>query len=264
MVIRKKNVLIYKDEGVSLDTFRHTEAMLKYFFWQKDIKPINADQVISGGWQDNALMFVMPGGADLEYAKKLNGKGNENIKNYVMEGGKFLGICAGAYYASSEVEFDKGGLLEVLGKRELGLFPGKSIGPALSYYNYTSNEGASAAEVTYTAQLMKMDLNYKFKLYHHGGGFFENAEFLPNVKVLLNYVTENATKLAAIVKIGIGKGQALLSGVHFEIDPKLLTHYDDPYLQSIIPELEKSEWNRETMLRLHFFDHRFLALDNEL
>ena len=54
--------------------------------------------------------------------------GNERIREYVSKGGKYLGICAGGYYASSYVEFEKSTTLEVLGDRELSFFPGKAIG----------------------------------------------------------------------------------------------------------------------------------------
>jgi hypothetical protein len=49
---------------------------------------------------------------------------------YVSAGGAYLGLCAGAYYACSRVEFEPGGPLQVRGDRELGFFPGVAAGAA--------------------------------------------------------------------------------------------------------------------------------------
>lgn len=42
---------------------------------------------------------VIPGGRDLPYCRDLNGYINDRIIRYVKEGGVYMGICAGAYYA---------------------------------------------------------------------------------------------------------------------------------------------------------------------
>jgi glutamine amidotransferase-like uncharacterized protein len=52
------------------------------------------------------------------------------LVEYVRAGGAYLGLCAGAYYACSRVEFEPGGPLEVVGNRELGFFPGVAAGAA--------------------------------------------------------------------------------------------------------------------------------------
>ena len=44
---------------------------------------------------DHAVMFVMPGGADLPYCAALNGAPNARIRRFVEAGGTYLGICAG-------------------------------------------------------------------------------------------------------------------------------------------------------------------------
>ncbi|UUZ62721.1 BPL-N domain-containing protein [Polaromonas sp. P1-6] len=57
---------------------------------------------------DDAVLFVMPGGADLPFCQALNGAPNERIRRFVEEGGAYLGICAGAYYACREIAFHAG------------------------------------------------------------------------------------------------------------------------------------------------------------
>ena len=141
-------IYIYNDLGADKAIVQHTIFTLNKLLSPKyQINTINAEQVIQGSWQQNVSMFVMPGGADLPFVAKLNGVGNNIIKEYVQNGGSYLGICAGAYYASSYVEFDKAGVYEVLGERELKFFPGKSIGPVLAKFDYFTRSGARAAEI---------------------------------------------------------------------------------------------------------------------
>lgn len=247
----KNKIFLYNDEGVSKLSLEHTFSMLQQFFPRKPIIKINANEVIDGSWQEDAFLFAIPGGADLLYQAKLKGKGNENIRNFVSNGGIYLGICAGAYYASSYVEFDLGGQLEVIGQRELGFFLGKTVGPALSYYKYNTHEGAIAAEVSFTLSEIGMDTKPSISLYHHGGCFFENGDNLPNINVLANYVIPDKANLAAIILAKFGKGLALLSGVHFEIEPVMLDE-NDPNLHDVIPKLKESNISRKNMLEYCF------------
>ena len=46
-------------------------------------------------------------------------------QEFVENGGSYLGICAGAYFACDYIEFDKNGPLEVVGPRDLKFYPGK-------------------------------------------------------------------------------------------------------------------------------------------
>src|SRR5690606_17057956 len=197
-----------------------------------------ANMVIDNNWQSNAKLIVMPGGADLPYVKKLQGKGNENIRNFVNNGGSYLGICAGAYYGSSSIEFDKGGTLEVTGPRELQFFSGKAIGPVLATYDYKTHSGSRAAHITSSYEQIPHT-----NTYYNGGGYFAEPEQYENTAVIARY----DNNLAAIIKVQFGNGKVLLSGVHFEYNPALLDNTDE-YLKNIIPELTKTQHSRTLLI----------------
>ncbi len=224
-------VYVYDDEGVGRQSLKQTLAMFAHSLPNHSVKTIGADKVIANDWSKDAVLFVMPAGADLPYVKKLNGTGNKNIRNFVEKGGAYLGICAGAYYGSAYVEFDKGGELEVLGDRELAFFPGKSIGPILAKYDYKSNKGARTADIGKTV------------VYYNGGGYFENADKFSNISILANY----QNKLPAITLVKIGNGKAVLSGVHFEFDADLMDEQDLD-LKKIIPTLKAHNSSRLTLI----------------
>lgn len=67
----------------------------------------------------------MPGGFDRGFIRALGDTGAEIIRQYVWNGGSYLGVGAGGYYACDYIEFDMGGPLQVEGPRPLKFFPGK-------------------------------------------------------------------------------------------------------------------------------------------
>lgn len=95
-------------------------------------------------------MLVMPGGADLPYCRHLNGAGNQLISDFVkIQGGAYLGLCAGAYYGCSRVEFEAGSDIEVVGDRELGFYPGTARGSIYPGFDYQSEKGAIAVPIRF-------------------------------------------------------------------------------------------------------------------
>ncbi len=237
---------VYSDKGVSSESLTHTLHTLHKLFDKKyTIKTLNAHDVIQGTWKKNAALFIMPGGADLPYVKALNGKGNQQIKDYVEHGGNYLGICAGAYYASREVQFAVGTPLEVVGSRELSFFSGIAKGPVLAPYYYDSNRGARAAKITISNNKLQ-----RTTVFYNGG-----PEFIPdaqqkNTEVIARY-EDLPQKPAAIIKVKIGSGTALLTAVHFEYDPALMDS-SDVYLFPVISALNKHRPERIQLMDLIF------------
>ncbi|WP_367364682.1 BPL-N domain-containing protein [Candidatus Tisiphia endosymbiont of Nedyus quadrimaculatus] len=202
---------------------------------------INASEIIENKWSNQAALLIIPGGRDVYYTKQLNGKGNKAIKNYVENGGNYLGICAGAYYGSGFVEFDKDGSLEILGERELAFFPNKTIGPVLAKYNYDDNSGVRAALIKLAID--DNSLSNKIMIYYNGGPYFVDPQLYKNINILAYYQFLDQSVLPAVLKIKYNKGNVVLSGIHFEYSPKLL-NMDDKFHAQILSELEQSEFDR--------------------
>lgn len=173
---------------------------------------ISAEEIIQSKWECDTDLLIIPGGRDLEYLNSLKGIGNANIRRFVENGGAFLGICAGAYYGCRYVEFDKGMPLEVIGERELLFFPGVGKGPAYGpgTFEYESEKGAQAAHISAPF------FEGTFKTYFNGGCYFPEAENFGKVSILSKYL-DLPEKPPAVIECCIGRGKAILSGVHFEI-----------------------------------------------
>lgn len=205
----KRNIVIYQDDGVGEFGLK----CLAQFFREDDVWFVTAEAVIDGRVLHMADIFVMPGGADLPYCEKLDGEGNDNIRAYVEEGGTYLGICAGAYYGCEAIEYHKGGDDEICEPRELAFAPVTAVGsiPALAKpYDLTLE---SAAVIT---------LKNGLQTYYHGGPYFRLDSM---VEVLAYY--DLPFLAPAIIRTKVGKGTAILSGVHFEVGAAQLSNHPE-------------------------------------
>lgn len=157
---------------------------------------LDAD-MIAGGALSLVDGFIMPGGADLYYCEKLNGRCNAEIKAFIKNGGGYLGICAGAYYACSALDWNNG---EIAGTRELALIDAKAVGPVFEFIEDGDIAKSWNAAVPITAN------SRKFYTLYNGGPLFTNIK--DDVTVYASYAQSPAV---------IGKGNVVLSSPHIEI-----------------------------------------------
>lgn len=206
-----KQVLVYLDKGVGSHAFHELYASLGAELDPSlySIHSVDHRYLIRENWEEKTVLLVFPGGRDVFYHALLKGAGNKRIASFVANGGSYLGLCAGGYYGSAFIEFEKGGELEVCESRELAFFPGRAVGPAygLGIFCYKSGRGAREALVSWNGGVSRV--------YFNGGCYFEQPETHPSIKILARYQDLPDTPAAAI-KCLVGKGKALLSGTHPE------------------------------------------------
>lgn len=207
-------IWIYEGPGVEPQAYFRISRLLKWIHPSCQVLSITADSLYHCLKKESAALLIMPGGADLPFLHALKGEPNRLIRQFVRQGGSYLGICAGAYYASKEVLFEEGGALQVKGSRELCFFPGTAEGPAygLRQFEYSSPRGARIARLSWG--------NRTVSAYFNGGCYFRNAADFPDcVNIIAGYSDLPETP-AAIIGCRMGKGRAILSGVHLEVEPE--------------------------------------------
>lgn len=210
-----KKILIYTDKGANdfciaslLSALKIEKIDQKYH-----IVLVKKDLFQRTDWKKDTHLVIFPGGRDIPYHNALKGTGNDNIRDFVEKGGSFLGICAGGYYGSANIEFEQNGPLEIIAERELKFFPGIARGPAygLRKFNYKSKKGAQIAKLNFVPPF----ISFQTTAYYNGGCAFLGAEKYNNVSILARYA-DIEEQPAAIVKCNVGNGRAVLSGVHPE------------------------------------------------
>lgn len=240
----QNRILIYNDSGARSACVQETFNSLQAFFSHSyTIQLVTADYLNRAAWENNTALIIIPGGRSLPYYQALAAGGNQKIIQFVKNGGNYLGICAGAYYASQTTEFEKGNELEVIAAGPLNFFPGIAAGPANGFnkFQYDNYQGAAIVTVNW------LENSENYRVFFQGGCYFLNAENYAKVKVLAHYA-DLPQKPAAIIQCQVGQGKALLSGVHFEFSYTGINLAEEggPLLQR---ELKKIEQQRQVLLQ---------------
>ncbi len=177
---------------------------------------ISADELLAGGWERQCRVLVFPGGADLPWCRDLNGAGVARIRQFVSNGGTYFGVCAGAYFGSAELSFTADDGSQIAGRRELGFFPGRAVGPLRELASsFDPDDRATGALIPISLQPAEVTLR---AFYWGGPEFVVETGLGPSSggwRVLARYPTG---KIAA-VRCGHGEGRAVLCGVHPEMAP---------------------------------------------
>lgn len=173
---------------------------------------VNANEILAGALDQNVDLLVMPGGASRYKSDKLNGEGYQRISEYVANGGKYLGICGGAYLACKRTEWAKGTPFEIITPNELAFFSGTARGP-IEQFALADNYNATEARIVQLETEKQV-----FESMYLGGCFFEaNNETKGNYEVVARF-SELPDKPAAIVKGEFGDGEYVLCSTHPEYD----------------------------------------------
>lgn len=240
--MNRQKILIYLDDGVSAEARqivpRAIEDEVACGYVVSTVRAV--DIASSYNWASDTKALVVPGGRDLEYLRKLKGAPCASIRRYVEEGGVYLGLCAGAYFASAVCEFDQGGALEVVGERELAFFNGRAVGPAFGpgTYEYGSDRFARVTPIELGGRTVHS--------YFNGGCHFADAETIEGVEVVARYL-ELPNTPAAIVRTFVGHGAAVLSGVHPEYSPELAAECG--ISEPLVASLRENSENRRFLFR---------------
>lgn len=112
---------VYNDFGTSRLNVSFTLARFAEF--GETARPVTAQEIReSGRWMDEIDVLVFTSNSAGKFMQALEPQGMENIRRFVFErGGIYLGICAGAYFGSGEMDFTGADL--TCRMKGLGLLP---------------------------------------------------------------------------------------------------------------------------------------------
>ncbi|CAF4034901.1 unnamed protein product, partial [Rotaria sp. Silwood1] len=151
-------------------------------------------------------LLVVPGGTARLYQKLLDEKGIACIHNFVADGGGYLGLCAGAYLASTNDITDTKNI-------GIGLLPVR-----YSLYGHGAN-------IRTNVTLNDTRTNVSYKTIYHNGAVYQIDQLPTNVRVLATITNTDSSnpkfhefllQKATIVAGIFGKGRVVLCGPHIE------------------------------------------------
>lgn len=209
------DVAIYSDKGVWSQGIIALENFLEW----KGLthQRILSDDINNGILLDNFKVVIFPGGFAYDYKVDLNAKGEKNIKAFVNAGGGYLGICAGAFLATSTVIWE--------GRTynyPIELFQGTATG-AISEIKPWDGYTMTSITLNKNNSINKLQ-NGKFNVLYYGGPYFEATANQP-IDTIATWDEYN-NKLA-IIGFKYGAGNVILSGPHPEVEENSLRDGSD-------------------------------------
>ncbi|MDR1384335.1 MAG: hypothetical protein LBJ67_10920, partial [Planctomycetaceae bacterium] len=216
--LTKMKVAIYDDKGVTEGSKKAIETILVNCHCVCEL--IDVEAICQGKLTDYDTLIV-PGGVSNDMAEKIGSKGKEAIRNYVKSGGGYIGICAGAFLASST--FDN-----FLGLVNVKTNHSQELSPRLGILEQRQLGGGDAElEFSSEGKILFSQPAKGHMSYINGPVFMEaGVKELPDFLTLATYLSDiyqhhfqqgTMPKTPAIVAGSFGKGHVILFSPHPEL-----------------------------------------------
>ncbi|MHA1907379.1 MAG: BPL-N domain-containing protein [Candidatus Thorarchaeota archaeon] len=214
-----------------------TKAM--YEWMNATVEFVDEDDVLDNGLYGYDI-FVIPPGNLPEYSVKLGTDGKEKIRDYVTNGGSFVGISRGAHFACEVAN-----VYSVVNNYGLNMFNGTGIGPVDGYLEQ------HMYEVNINKTLSGLDLSSMPDSMTLMG--WESIRFVPDNNPPLNVIASYSTNdQPAMISYEYGQGTVFLSGIHPEFEEDAdrdntayFDHHEDPETDWPLM-LDVSDWQCDT------------------
>jgi glutamine amidotransferase-like uncharacterized protein len=197
---------LYADEGTWEDGLIATESM-----WHSmgvTTQRVTADEIRSGILEKFDVLEV-PGGWAGSYHASLGTDGQEAIQKFVNNGGGYIGVCAGAYLASSLVRWDGSFIryhLDLV--RTMAVGPIDAIAPWPDY---------AMTAVDYQPHPITDGLPNPSHLLYYGGAYFISKGISAS-PVDATYEDSSVYGMPAMLAKEYGLGRIFLTALHPEIE----------------------------------------------
>ena len=175
---------------------------------------LNKDSILEGNLNHYNIL-LMPGGDMWKYKDDLTSIGMSKITEFVNQGGGYIGICGGAYFAASKIVW-RGWANEPrinVSINGLNLFKGTSDGP-IEYFAPSYVDSKSQIKIIDSIHAITNEVQSSLGLYYdHGPMFIANE----NSDMTIIGKTVNGNK-DVIIAFHANTGKVFLIALHPERD----------------------------------------------
>ncbi len=230
----------YEDDGVWEEEVSALKAMFFNYGWSykiiddTDIK----NGILVSGTNRNYKALIAPGGWALTREYKVGLDGDSNIRNFVTNGGNYIGFCAGAYWASDIVDWAQtatGGNGEYNQENDyteynyhMDLLFASAKGPfGWTPWNGGDTASFQIAGINSANPIMSLiEMPDTTRFFYYGGPFFTNFTSTPdNYEIWVRTIPPAGTipearigeNKPAVIKFNYGIGNVVLFSYHPEI-----------------------------------------------
>lgn len=200
---------LYQDKGADPSATDLLRALQK--FEQASITYLTAEQIRAGALTGLDVL-IHPGGSGGGQGRNLDEPGRERIRGFVRDGGGFVGICAGAYLATSHYPWS----LHILDAK------------VVDTQHWKRGVGTVEIELTPAGREALRAANRRFRIHYANGPLLApaNRPEIEDYEALANFKTEIATNGApkgvmlgttAIARGRFGQGRVICFSPHPEM-----------------------------------------------
>lgn len=230
-------IAIFNGPGVSRSSARQCACLMRMWAGpDAEVQPIYSEQLCNTDWEETLSILVFPGGRTRFWT--LGSEGERRVGRWVKtQQGRYLGICAGAYFACDEVLFRQQAAPAITPTHNVSLFGGIAEGPLFPVDHECevfSDAGGRSLEV----QLERGGQWITSALHYQGGPVFRPADgqWPKQVQVLGKAVLPGSP--VVLLKVCYpGGGVALLSSAHIENGVQERGNALNPEVGSILDNL---------------------------
>ena len=195
------------------------------------------------------IAFFLPGiiDEDSPYLDELGAEGNAKIKSYVEDGGVYVGVCAGAYYACTNIVYDPPWREKPKTSRPgLNFFNALARGPVPRYGIHDAIP-SWFSDCTVTPVLYRDNKGQQRKItlaYGNGPALYPESAEEFNLDIIARYADTEGYPIAAASK-KTGRGLAIFTGVlqHLRYE-KIGSGQNLDRLRILMSQLEPHESDR--------------------
>lgn len=190
-----------------------------------DVYMIDSGDIVDNNILNTIDLIAFPGGYGVAYKKFFAPSTGDSVRNairsFISDGGAFVGICAGAYFAADICAWE-GRDFEYY----LDLFMGDAVGSITDISDYSEVEPMKITPV----RMVDSDFSWNNDTYnigylwgpyfsgYNGGDLPEGIDVVGVYDYEVNGEPGEADEEAAMIKFEFGSGRVFLSGVHPEYE----------------------------------------------
>lgn len=230
MTNHAKTILIY-DDAESMTSAGPLGARLAESFRLDPVAIVKADRhnFVKAIEELQPAIIILPEilGEQSFYNDHLTEHGKYAIRTAVSHGAMFIGFCAGAYFACSDIVYAPGWGNRKERKQDstLGLFNATALGPLPAHGRPSNGKADLGGCVPVDVHTFhEGGIRPETVWYGNGPVFIPQDSFLPqNSEILATYIKTGLSELAALAacKIPYGQGSVIACGVlpHYKNEP---------------------------------------------
>jgi glutamine amidotransferase-like uncharacterized protein len=203
---KSATVALYSDHGVWDSSLIAATNMFEWMGYT--VAVVDAEYINDVGL-DNFRVLCVPGGDMYQYSQDISAVGKEHIRDFVKNGGGYIGICGGAYFASERVIWQG----QEIPVEFLGLFSGTAQGAIDEIAPYPDYAMCQVNIVEHSHPITEELGDSVCILYYWGPMLLPDQD--AGVDILGRY---QAVDEPCMVAFEYGAGRVFLIGTHPEIE----------------------------------------------